>query len=817
MFDEKELMYAQFWGRLKKRVMTFERNYERDLDKGLLQLLFLVALDQELLAIHLPKRPDFRPLLHAPSTYEFDQRWSKIREELRDLLRHLKGAVNFSSVIDRDFFVQAFEALSSELAHERHDVVELFDYLFFKSVAADLKLNSRYTSMVAKFSSVLAGSSERCVEAFPLTGEFLSLSVAEGELGVPTRNIAGLRVIAGWELELNLRFMIMGVHLELNTSYLDHSDTSTFTLIDVPRYLPTSRSGAFRRFQSIETASSALEMLDVLLKHRHHFQGVVVVRGSDRSALKGEVHALRQWLVNSEMLMAVIDLPSGRGKSSASHSAWVLRAHARNSQQQVLMADLRGLLPPSHRDDWNALGEFAARLVFAWENEYEPAIWSTEERTKTLDKRLRNIYRREFSGGYRDVPGLCSGVTREQLQANQYRLIAGEYLASQERRIWVSGLDYSPIIRLLSDMPKLREPIYIIGNNGEGKSLLLRELADFSVSEGRSTIGIAFGFSDRFQHGPQKMDKESLFRYEGTRSPNLTASGKKLALDVGRKIFEIHCIPERLAAFNAGLELLDFRARRYLVPYTVGAGGQDRDFGISSIVELTDDIEENLQAAAFGTLGDMQPAFGRMSSRSEVTPFSELSSGEQQVLALMVKIAVSAEPNSLILIDEPEISLHVSWQRVLPTLLSNMCQHFGCDIVVATHSPILVTSALSSSSYCFAAKDQQLTALGVRDRGSVERVLFSGFNTHTENNRQVHERCASIVSETIQVVNAKQKNPQAIAHFQDELNSMHSTVNSASGLLRRASLDNDLVLIEKTQEALAQLAGWAREEREVEG
>jgi hypothetical protein len=137
-------------------------------------------------------------------------------------------------------------------------------------------------------------------------------------------------------------------------------------------------------------------------------------------------------------------------------------------------------------------------------------------------------------------------------------------------------------------------------------------------------------------------------------------------------------------------------------------------------------------------------------------------------------------------------------------------------MVVATHSPLLVTSALTVSNHCFVARDQQLIPLSIRDRGSVERVLFTGFSTHTENNRQVHERCAAIVSEAIKAVNADHQNIKALTGLDDELTAMGITVQAAAGQLRSASLDSELALIEKTREALEQLQAWAQESVEGE-
>ena len=65
----------------------------------------------------------------------------------------------------------------------------------------------------------------------------------------------------------------------------------------------------------------------------------------------------------------------------------------------------------------------------------------------------------------------------------------------------------------------------------------------------------------------------------------------------------------------------------------------------------------------------------------------KLSAGEQQMLSFLCYNTFSK--NTAIFIDEPELSLHVDWQRLLlPTLLD---QETGNQFFVATHSPFIYT------------------------------------------------------------------------------------------------------------------------------
>jgi ABC-type thiamine transport system ATPase subunit len=69
---------------------------------------------------------------------------------------------------------------------------------------------------------------------------------------------------------------------------------------------------------------------------------------------------------------------------------------------------------------------------------------------------------------------------------------------------------------------------------------------------------------------------------------------------------------------------------------------------------------------------------------------NQLSSGEQQILALAFRILFRSQPGTLILIDEPELSLHVLWQATLIDDLSEMGRIRDVTFLLATHSPTLI-------------------------------------------------------------------------------------------------------------------------------
>jgi predicted ATP-binding protein involved in virulence len=77
----------------------------------------------------------------------------------------------------------------------------------------------------------------------------------------------------------------------------------------------------------------------------------------------------------------------------------------------------------------------------------------------------------------------------------------------------------------------------------------------------------------------------------------------------------------------------------------------------------------------------------------KITDLNLLSSGEKHLLVLLTPIFFTLKENSILLIDEPEESLHVEWQKkIIPALKKAIPEKV--QIIVATHSPNLIGEVL---------------------------------------------------------------------------------------------------------------------------
>jgi predicted ATP-binding protein involved in virulence len=101
----------------------------------------------------------------------------------------------------------------------------------------------------------------------------------------------------------------------------------------------------------------------------------------------------------------------------------------------------------------------------------------------------------------------------------------------------------------------------------------------------------------------------------------------------------------------------------------------------------------NKRRFSYKTLS-IRPGKGFVVTNANKEPLSlnDLSSGEQHELVLLFQLLFKVPPKSLILIDEPEISLHIAWQKAFIDDMLEIIRlrDLDIDIMVATHSPSII-------------------------------------------------------------------------------------------------------------------------------
>ena len=76
---------------------------------------------------------------------------------------------------------------------------------------------------------------------------------------------------------------------------------------------------------------------------------------------------------------------------------------------------------------------------------------------------------------------------------------------------------------------------------------------------------------------------------------------------------------------------------------------------------------------------------------NEELELTQLSSGEQHQVVLLYELIFKTNEHTLILIDEPEISLHVTWQKEFLQDIEKIKEiQKNMVVVIATHSPQII-------------------------------------------------------------------------------------------------------------------------------
>lgn len=102
---------------------------------------------------------------------------------------------------------------------------------------------------------------------------------------------------------------------------------------------------------------------------------------------------------------------------------------------------------------------------------------------------------------------------------------------------------------------------------------------------------------------------------------------------------------------------------------------------------------------------EVHPSFGfRMVSTDkikEIIPMERLSSGEKHVLVQLCEMLFCSQEGTLVLVDEPELSLHMAWQYQYLPVLKQIASLCGFQFLIATHSPQIFNAEWSLTTDLF--------------------------------------------------------------------------------------------------------------------
>lgn len=258
--------------------------------------------------------------------------------------------------------------------------------------------------------------------------------------------------------------------------------------------------------------------------------------------------------------------------------------------------------------------------------------------------------------------------------ANYIKRIEIDSLWSGKKHIvW----DLNPQVNILS------------GINGVGKSTILNKVIKGLVAGGEFPSHMLKGV--RLDVEPEDA---KWIRYDVVRSLD---SNLKQALNEGEGI--LHQALTALGAVGGGslLDIQLYHLQRKYLDYQVNIG--NRIINAMQDGQMDEAQKLSQKKAHFQDLiDDLFKDTGKRVIRSEnelrftqigetLLPY-QLSSGEKQLLIILTTVLVEDELPYVLFMDEPEVSLHIEWQKRLIDLVMEL--NPNVQILLTTHSPAVI-------------------------------------------------------------------------------------------------------------------------------
>lgn len=265
-----------------------------------------------------------------------------------------------------------------------------------------------------------------------------------------------------------------------------------------------------------------------------------------------------------------------------------------------------------------------------------------------------------------------------------------------------------------------REDINILlGENGSGKSRLLNDISHFYLSQGMNVIAVANSIYDKFSSRHKNFSilraatgktlaQKTIFR---TLS-QLGANDLKRVRNIANTLeyvgydpilyFKIKGINPYFDSQIRESDINPEQKEKFLFFLNRFVEAELYDEGLIRINFYNDNFDDlknsfllqivnsEKELKAFGLIRGIEIF---LSKSDELIPLKGASSGELSLISTLLYITATITDTTVILIDEPENSLHPKWQIEYIKKFDELFYLYEPKIVVATHSPLIINGA----------------------------------------------------------------------------------------------------------------------------
>ncbi|MBD8605185.1 ATP-binding protein [Pseudomonas sp. CFBP 8771] len=316
---------------------------------------------------------------------------------------------------------------------------------------------------------------------------------------------------------------------------------------------------------------------------------------------------------------------------------------------------------------------------------------------------------------------------------------------------------------------------FVVGRNGSGKSRHLQNVAHHSR---RNTLIICNTVHDRYRarsavkkfsvrnprNSPSNIIKSAFTELARESTYRLNAIAKVLEYCNYKPVIMFTAVLHRDADDKLSeLHHIALRGKRDIDinPNVMESISESKDYGhIDFEVDLTQSyIEPRTQEMLLAILeGERQlkklkllksiDVYVQHTQGDRFLRIDQASSGELTLIASQVFILTNARNGSLILIDEPENSLHPQWQKDYVNKLGDLIGRYDMEVHIATHSPLIVSGVRNSEDrISFHYAETGFSTLYDHIVPSAEESLWEQFETITPESRYVSDHVVDLLED----------------------------------------------------------------------
>lgn len=281
----------------------------------------------------------------------------------------------------------------------------------------------------------------------------------------------------------------------------------------------------------------------------------------------------------------------------------------------------------------------------------------------------------------------------------------------------------------------------------------------------QKVLAVSFMVNDKFLFVDSKERENEIYEYLGVRKTTNATYTSSVVQNVLQSVVQL-LDSGLVKEINKVLNLLHFDSRIEIIFAQIKNKKTEKkrwkDAGHSVIIECNTQSIDVFEGEMIGgntikellSKKEIQPVNISFFKNDERIRFEDCSSGEKHMLFAFSGVLNSIKDNSLILIDEPEISLHPEWQIQYITLLKKVFSRYeGCHFILASHSHYLVSDLEGeTSSIVTLSKDNDCTSPKATllpyntFAWSAENIIYNVFGLRTTRNYYFERDLHSLLS-----------------------------------------------------------------------